>query len=60
MTWIILKINLQKTLKNLINNVWHTSVTVNAINGKAKFRGFYGDYKSEIDGEVNNFSIHKK
>lgn len=37
-----------KTLKNLINNVWHTSVAVNAVNGKARFRGFYGDYKLKV------------
>ena len=35
-------------LKNLVRNEWHTSATVKAENGKAKFRGFYGDYKLTV------------
>lgn len=32
-------------LKKLICEEWHTSLQVPVINGKAKFRGFYGDYR---------------
>ena len=31
-------------LKKLINEQWHTETTVKAVDGTAKFRGFYGDY----------------
>ncbi len=45
----------------MFNKRWHTDLElVTDENGCVEFRGFYGDYKSEIDGEVNNFSIHKK
>lgn len=37
-----------KVLKDLIKNKWCTKTVVNAQNGKAKFRGFYGDYKLKI------------
>ena len=37
-----------KVLKNLVNKEWHTSASLKAINGKVKFRGFYGDYKLKI------------
>lgn len=33
-----------KTLKKLINEEWHTSVSVPAVNGRAEFRGFCGSY----------------
>lgn len=49
-----------KTLKNLINNVWHTDVTVNAVNGKAKFRGFYGDYKLKIFADGKEIPVDYK
>lgn len=35
-------------LKNLINKEWHTSTVVKAENGRAKFRGFYGNYKLTV------------
>lgn len=43
-----------KDLKNLINNVWHTSGTKKAKDKKVGFRGFYGDYHIKIftDGRV--------
>ena len=31
-------------LKKLIHEQWHTETAVKAVNGTAKFRGFYGDY----------------
>lgn len=37
-----------KVLKQLIKEEWHTSTTVNAVNGKLSFRGFYGDYHLTI------------
>lgn len=49
-----------KTLKNLINNVWHTSVTVNAVNGKAKLRGFYGDYKLKVFADGREIPVDYK
>ena len=33
-----------KMLRKLINEEWHTETAVKAVNGSAKFRGFYGDY----------------
>ena len=35
-------------LKHLFNEEWHTSATVKAQDGKASFRGFYGDYKLTV------------
>lgn len=34
-----------KVLRKLIHEEWHTSKTVKAMNGTARFRGFYGDYR---------------
>ena len=34
-----------KMLKKLIHEEWNTQTTVKAADGKAEFRGFYGDYK---------------
>jgi hypothetical protein len=33
-----------KMLKKLVNELWHTETAVKAVDGTAKFRGFYGDY----------------
>lgn len=33
-----------KMLKKLVNEQWHTETAVKAVDGTAKFRGFYGDY----------------
>ncbi len=43
-----------KTLYNLIHKEWHTSEKIKAQNGKASFRGFYGDYKLNViaDGKT--------
>lgn len=49
-----------KVLKNLINNVWHTSVKVNAENGKAKFKGFYGDYKLKVFSDGKEIEVKYK
>ena len=46
-----------KVLKNLINNVWHTKVEVTAKNHKARFRGFYGDYKLKIFADGKEVQI---
>lgn len=37
-----------RMLKELVNKEWRTRVTVKASDGKAVFRGFYGDYKLKI------------
>lgn len=37
-----------KMLKHLIHEEWHTGEKVSAVDGHAKFRGFYGDYKLTI------------
>ena len=37
-----------KTLKKLIHEEWHTSVTVPVKDGRANFRGFYGTYKLTV------------
>jgi len=37
-----------KTLKKLVNEDWNTFEIVKAVNGKAKFKGFYGKYKFKI------------
>ena len=41
-------------LKKLIHEEWHTSLRVPVIDGKAKFRGFYGDYRivAHADGKA--------
>ncbi len=46
-------------LKNLIKEVWHTEETLTSdIDGKAAFRGFYGDYTVSI--EANGAVYEKK
>lgn len=37
-----------KMLRHLIKEEWNTSVTVKAQDGKASFRGFYGDYDVKV------------
>ncbi len=37
-----------KELKRLVNEEWHTELTVPAVDGKAAFRGFYGDYELNV------------
>ena len=37
-----------KMLRDLIHKEWHTSAKVDVVDGHAKFRGFYGDYKLTI------------
>ena len=44
-----------KTLKQLINEEWHTDATVAAKNGTAKFRGFCGDYKITVTADGKNY-----
>ena len=45
----------------MFNKRWHTDLELTTDeNGCVEFRGFFGDYKAEIDGKVSNFSIHKK
>ena len=50
-------------LKRLIREEWHTSLTTKAVDGKATFRGFYGDYNIKIyaDGKTveRNISLSK-
>ena len=49
-----------KTLDRLINHEWITKGKTKSANGEVKFRGFYGDYKIEIDGKVYNANLRKK
>ncbi len=37
-----------RVLNRLINHDWHTSMTVPAVDGVAKFRGFCGDYRIKV------------
>ena len=47
-------------LKRLFEEEWHTDETlVTDENGCVTFRGFYGEYDMEIDGERLSFGIHK-
>lgn len=47
-------------IKNLFEKVWHTEEElVLDGDGKAEFKGFYGDYEAIIDGETYNFSLKK-
>ena len=40
-----------RVLKDLIHKEWHTDGSVKASDGKAKFRGFYGDYDIVIHAD---------
>ena len=45
----------------IFNKRWHTDLElVTDEKGCVEFRGFFGDYKAEVDGKVSNFGIHKK
>ncbi len=47
-------------LYDLTHNVWHTELELTTDeNGAVEFRGFYGDYEVEIDGETVLFGNHK-
>ena len=37
-----------RALKNLIRDEWHTSLTVRAENGVARFKGFFGNYRLKV------------
>ncbi len=45
-------------LRDLIHKEWHTSETVKAVDGKASFRGFYGDYKLTV--HAGDKTVEKK
>lgn len=45
---------------DMFNKRWHTDLElVTDENGCVEFRGFYGEYKAEVDGRISSFSIHK-
>ena len=47
-------------LKELIEEKWHTEAElVTDENGNAEFRGFFGEYTVEIDGEIKKISLLK-
>lgn len=47
-------------LYELFNQRWHTDLELTTDeNGTVTFRGFYGDYRAELDGKVTPFGIHK-
>ncbi len=48
-------------LKKLFEEIWHTDLEL-ALDetGCIDFRGFYGDYVAEIDGELYEFGLHKE
>ena len=45
-------------LKRLIREEWHTSLTTKAVDGKATFRGFYGDYNIKIYADGKTVERH--
>jgi GH35 family endo-1,4-beta-xylanase len=49
-----------KQLKELIHKEWSTKEEdITDSNGIFKFRGFYGDYKIEINGKILNFKLER-
>ncbi len=52
-----------QVIDDLIHKQWHTSETLKVTDGKADFRGFYGDYKLTVhaDGKIVpvNFKLTK-
>ena len=48
-----------KRLYHLIHEVWTTDEQVECVNGKANFRGFYGEYEVEADGKKYNVMLDK-
>ena len=49
------------TIKNLIKNKWHTETDIiSDADGKASFKGFYGEYEAEIifNGKTFNKTIN--
>ncbi|MGM9664275.1 MAG: endo-1,4-beta-xylanase [Eubacteriales bacterium] len=48
-------------LKELTQKRWHTELdTVTDKNGNADFRGFYGTYEIEVNGEIRTFRLSSK
>ena len=48
------------TIKNLFEKIWHTEETVfTNENGKADFRGFYGEYEIIVEGKIYNANFCK-
>ena len=46
-------------IKELIQKQWHTDVEiVTDANGKAAFRGFYGEYEVEVEGKEKVFTLN--
>ena len=44
----------------LMNEKWHTDLELTTDeNGEIEFRGFYGDYTAEVDGDEYEFTLHK-
>ena len=44
----------------LMNEKWHTDLTLTVDEkGEVRFRGFYGDYVAQWDGQTKEFSIQK-
>ncbi len=47
-------------IKDLFTKVWHTDTEcVTGCDGACEFRGFFGDYELELDGEKYTFSANK-
>ena len=47
-------------LKKLFSEEWHTDLTLTTDkDGFIEFRGFYGDYEANINGNIIPFSLHK-
>lgn len=44
-------------IKHLIQEVWVTDEDVPVINGKADFRGFYGEYEVTVNGKTHTVSL---
>ena len=54
---------IEKGLKltyDLTHKAWHTEVELTTdANGEVEFRGFYGDYEIEVDGNTAEISNHR-
>ena len=46
-------------LDRLINHEWTTNGKADLLDGKASFRGFYGEYEITVDGKIYTAAFNK-
>ena len=46
-------------LDRLINHEWTTNGKADLLEGKASFRGFYGEYEITVDGKIYTAAFNK-